>query len=98
MNNNNDDLKKSFKIYNIEENEEYNQETVSENINYNSLYEIFSVNKENDELIKENNDLKNKLQLNKTLILNIYSLVRDFNNKFDNIIKEFKNLLENDKK
>lgn len=96
--NNNDDLKKSFKIYNIEENEEYNQETVSENINYNSLYEIFSVNKENDELIKENNDLKNKLQLNKTLILNIYSLVRDFNNKFDNIIKDFKNLLENDKK
>ena len=61
MNNNNDDLKKSFKIYNIEENEEYNQETESENINYNSLYEIFSVNKENDELIKENNDLKNKL-------------------------------------
>lgn len=96
--NNNDDLKKSFKIYNIEENEEYNQETVSENINYNSLYEIFSVNKENDELIKENNDLKNKLQLNKTLILNIYSLVRDFNNKFDNIIKDFKNFLENDKK
>jgi len=91
---NNDDLKKSFKIYNIEENEVYNEE----NINFNSLYEILNVNKDNDELSKENNELKNKLQLNKTLILNIYSLVRDFNNKFDLIIKEFKALLENDKK
>lgn len=91
---NNDELKKSFKIYNIEENEVYNEE----NINFNSLYEILNVNKDNDELSKENNELKNKLQLNKTLILNIYSLVRDFNNKFDLIIKEFKSLLENDKK
>lgn len=91
---NNDELKKSFKIYNIEENEVYNEE----NINFNSLYEILNVNKDNDELSKENNELKNKLQLNKTLILNIYSLVRDFNNKFDLIIKEFKALLENDKK
>ena len=91
---NNNDLKKSFKIYNIEENEEYNEEIV----NFNSLYEMFNVNKENDKLLKENNELKTKLQLNKRLILNIYSLVKDFNNKFENIIKEFKNLLENDKK
>ena len=87
---NNNDLNKSFKIYNIEENETYNEE----NINFNSLYEIFNVNKNNDELLKENNELKTKLKLNKTLILNIYSLVKDFNNKFENIINDFKKRLE----
>ena len=61
---NNDNLKKSFKIYNIEENDVYNEE----NVNFNSLYELFNVNKDNDELIRENNELKNKLHLNKTLI------------------------------
>ena len=64
------------------------------NINFNSLYEIFNVNKNNDELLKENNELKTKLKLNKTLILNIYSLVKDFNNKFENIINDFKKILE----
>lgn len=90
---NNNDLKKSFKIYNIEENEIYNEE----NVNFNSLYDLFNKNIENDELFKENNELKNKLQLHKTLILNIYSLVKDFNNKFEIILKDFKILLENDK-
>ena len=80
---NNNDLNKSFKIYNIEENETYNEE----NINFNSLYEIFNVNKNNDELLKENNELKTKLKLNK-------SLVKDFNNKFENIINDFKKILE----
>lgn len=93
---NNDNLKKSFKIFNIEENEVYNEEIKTNDINFNSLYDIFDLNKNNDELVKENIKLKNKLKLNKSLILNIYSIVREFNNKFDNIIKDFKHLLEDD--
>lgn len=93
---NNDNLKKSFKIFNIEENEVYNEEIKTNDINFNSLYDIFDLNKNNDELFKENIELKNKLKLNKSLILNIYSIVREFNNKFDNIIKDFKHLLEDD--
>jgi len=92
----NDNLKESFKIYNIEENEVYNEE--KQNLNFNSLYEMCNVNKENNELICENKELKIKLDLHKTIILNIYSLVKDFNNKLELIIKDFKKILDNDKK
>lgn len=60
----------------------------NEIIDFNSLYEIFNINKENDELIKENNELKNKL-------MNLFSLVNEFNNKIENLKKNF---MENDKK
>lgn len=92
----NDNLKESFKIYNIEENEVYNEE--KQNLNFNSLYEMCNINKENNELISENKELKIKLDLHKTIILNIYSLVKDFNNKLELIIKDFRKILDNDKK
>ena len=54
----------------------------------------------NDKIDSKLSFIQNSIEKKNTIGSPLFcpELVKDFNNKFENIIKEFKNLLENDKK
>jgi hypothetical protein len=68
----------SLQIYNSEINDNDND---NKGIDYNSLFSFIDKNKENEKLEKENSKLKKILN-------NLFSFVKEFNDKIENLKKE----------